>query len=133
MAGDDKDYLGEVLPADGSKIGFWRQEPRLDDGKNVREHVEMAVGEVRALMKRFEELGEKMGQDPPPADFDAIMEEYGVLQDKIEACGGWELDRTVERAMDALRLPAGDADVSKLSGGERRRVALCQLLLSKPD
>jgi energy-dependent translational throttle protein EttA len=133
MAGEDKDFLGEVRPADGIKIGYLRQEPLLDAKQTVREHVDMAVGEVRALVKRFEELGEKMGQDPPPDDFDAIMAEYGELQDKIEAAGGWEIDRTVERAMDALRLPPGDADVTKLSGGERRRVALCQLLLSKPD
>ncbi len=133
MSGDDKEFLGEAKAADGIKVGYLRQEPQLDETKNVREHVEVAVADVRGLLTRFEQLGEMMGQDPPPDDFDKIMEEYGELQNKIEAAGGWELDRTVERAMDALRLPPGDADVTTLSGGERRRVALCQLLLSKPD
>jgi ATP-binding cassette ChvD family protein len=133
MAGVDKEFIGEAKPADGIKVGYLRQEPQLDETKNVREHVEMAVADVRGLLTRFEQLGEMMGQDPPHDDFDKIMEEYGELQNQIEAANGWELDRTVERAMDALRLPAGDADVTKLSGGERRRVALCQLLLSKPD
>jgi ATP-binding cassette ChvD family protein len=133
MAGVDTDFIGEAKAADGTKIGYLRQEPELDPTKNVREQVELAVAETRGLLTRFEEIGELMGQDPPPENFDALMEEYAQLQNKIEAVDAWELDRVVERAMDALRLPPGDADVTKLSGGERRRVALCQLLLSKPD
>jgi ATPase subunit of ABC transporter with duplicated ATPase domains len=133
MAGVDTDFIGEAKSADGTRIGYLRQEPELDPTKNVREHVELAVAETRGLLTRFEEIGELMGQDPPPDNFDGLLEEYAELQNKIEAVDAWEIDRVVERAMDALRLPPGDADVTKLSGGERRRVALCQLLLSKPD
>ncbi|WP_434045922.1 energy-dependent translational throttle protein EttA [Sorangium cellulosum] len=131
MAGVDKDYLGEARPADGIRIGYLAQEPQLEAGKTVLEHVEMAVHDVRSLVQRFEEIGTKLGESPP--DMEALLEEYAALQDKIEAAGGWEIDRVVERAMDALRLPPPDADVTKLSGGERRRVALCRLLLEKPD
>ncbi|WP_438018602.1 energy-dependent translational throttle protein EttA [Sorangium sp. So ce315] len=131
MAGVDKEYLGEAKPADGIRIGYLPQEPQLEAGKTVQEHVEMAVHDVRSLVQRFEEIGAKLGESPP--DMEALLEEYAALQDKIEATGGWEIDRVVERAMDALRLPPPDADVTKLSGGERRRVALCRLLLEKPD
>ncbi|WP_437782346.1 energy-dependent translational throttle protein EttA [Sorangium sp. So ce1097] len=131
MAGVDKEYLGEAKPADGIRIGYLAQEPQLEAGKTVQEHVEMAVHDVRSLVQRFEEIGQKLGESPP--DMEALLEEYAALQDKIEAAGGWEIDRVVERAMDALRLPPPDADVTKLSGGERRRVALCRLLLEKPD
>ncbi|MGK3990739.1 energy-dependent translational throttle protein EttA [Sorangium sp. So ce136] len=131
MAGVDKDYLGEARPADGIRIGYLAQEPQLEAGKTVLEHVEMAVHDVRSLVQRFEEIGAKLGESPP--DMEALLEEYAALQDKIEAANGWEIDRVVERAMDALRLPPPDADVTKLSGGERRRVALCRLLLEKPD
>ncbi|WP_437298185.1 energy-dependent translational throttle protein EttA [Sorangium sp. So ce426] len=131
MAGVDKEYLGEAKPADGVRIGYLAQEPQLEAGKTVQEHVEMAVHEVRSLVQRFEEIGAKLGESPP--DMEALLEEYAALQDKIEAANGWEIDRVVERAMDALRLPPPDADVAKLSGGERRRVALCRLLLEKPD
>ncbi|WP_437624674.1 energy-dependent translational throttle protein EttA [Sorangium sp. So ce1151] len=131
MAGVDKDYLGEARPADGIRIGYLAQEPQLEAGKTVLEHVEMAVHDVRSLVQRFEEIGTKLGESPP--DMEALLEEYAALQDKIEAANGWEIDRVVERAMDALRLPPPDADVTKLSGGERRRVALCRLLLEKPD
>ncbi|AUX40164.1 ABC transporter ATP-binding protein [Sorangium cellulosum] len=131
MAGVDKEYLGEAKPADGIRIGYLAQEPQLEAGKTVQEHVEMAVHEVRSLVQRFEEIGTKLGESPP--DMEALLEEYSALQDKIEAANGWEIDRVVERAMDALRLPPPDADVTKLSGGERRRVALCRLLLEKPD
>jgi energy-dependent translational throttle protein EttA len=131
MAGVDKEYLGEAKPADGTRIGYLPQEPQLEAGKTVQEHVEMAVHEVRSLVQRFEEIGAKLGESPP--DMEALLEEYAALQDKIEAANGWEIDRVVERAMDALRLPPPDADVTKLSGGERRRVALCRLLLEKPD
>jgi ATP-binding cassette ChvD family protein len=131
MAGIDKDFLGEARPAPGTRIGFLQQEPKLEAGKTVQEIVEGAVHETRSLVHRFEEIGIKLGEDPP--NMDALLEEYSVLQDKIEAANGWEIDRVVERAMDALRLPPADAKVDTLSGGERRRVALCRLLLEKPD
>ena len=131
MAGIDKEHLGEARPADGIRIGFLQQEPQLDPTKTVRDEVEAAVHATRSLVHRFEEIGALLGQDSP--DMDKLLEEYSVLQDKIEASGGWEIDRVVERAMDALRLPPADAPVDKLSGGERRRVALCRLLLEKPD
>ena len=131
MAGEDTEYLGEAKAADGLKIGFLPQEPQLDPEKSVLEHVEMAVADTRGLLTRFEEIGELLGQDPP--NMDELLEEYGELQNAIDAANAWELDRVVERAMDALRLPPGEANVEHLSGGERRRVALCQLLLSKPD
>jgi energy-dependent translational throttle protein EttA len=131
MAGVDREHGGEAKPADGVRIGFLPQEPKLDPGKTVQEQVELAVHETRALVHRFEEIGQKLGEDPP--DMEALLEEYASLQDKIEATGGWEIDRVVERAMDALRLPPPDAAVDHLSGGERRRVALCRLLLEKPD
>jgi len=131
MAGVDKDYQGDAKAADGVRIGYLAQEPKLEAGKTVLEIVEEAVHETRSLVQRFEEIGQKLGEDPP--DMDKLLEEYAELQDKIEASGGWEIDRVVERAMDALRLPPADAKVDPLSGGERRRVALCRLLLSKPD
>src|SRR5262245_49954020 len=120
MAGVDKDYMGEAKPADGVRVGYLAQEPRLDPGKTVQEAVEEAGHETRSLVRRFEEIGQKLGEDPP--DMEKLLEEYGVLQDKIEAVGGWEIDRVVERAMDALRLPPADAKVDVLSGGEKRRV-----------
>jgi ATP-binding cassette ChvD family protein len=131
MAGVDKDYLGEAKPADGVRVGFLPQEPRLEAGKTVREQVEAAVHDVRSLIHRFEEIGTKLGESPP--DMEALLEEYSALQDKIDASNGWEIDRVIERAIDALRLPPPDANVDNLSGGERRRVALCRLLLEKPD
>jgi ATP-binding cassette ChvD family protein len=131
MAGIDNEFLGEAKPADGTRVGFLQQEPKLDAGKTVIENVEAAVKDTRQLLTRFEEIGVLLGESPD--NMEALLEEYGVLQDKIEASGGWELDRMLERAMDALRLPPGDAEVDKLSGGERRRVALCRLLLEKPD
>jgi ATP-binding cassette ChvD family protein len=131
MAGLDKEFLGEAKAAPGTRIGFLQQEPKLEAGKTVQEIVEGAVHETRSLVQRFEEIGIKLGEDPP--NMDALLEEYSALQDKIEAANGWEIDRVVERAMDALRLPPADAKVDTLSGGERRRVALCRLLLEKPD
>ena len=133
MAGVDTEHLGEARAADGTRIGYLRQEPPLDPEKNVRQHVELAVADTRSLLTRFEELGARLGEDMPAETMEKLLEEYGELQNKIDAVDAWEIDRTVERAMDALRLPPGEADVTKLSGGERRRVALCQLLLSKPD
>src|SRR5262245_55786117 len=131
MAGVEKEYGGEAKPADGTKVGFLPQEPRLEPGKTVQEQVEMAVHATRSLVHRFEEIGQLLGENPP--NMDELLEEYSVLQDKIDATGGWEIDRVVERAMDALRLPPPFANVDNLSGGERRRVALCRLLLEKPD
>lgn len=133
MAGVDQDYVGEARPQPGIKIGFLAQEPHLDPKKDVRGNVEEAVAETKALLDQFNEISMKFGE---PMDDDAmnkLMEKQAALQEKIEAAGAWELDRKLEIAADALRLPPWDADVTKLSGGERRRVALCRLLLSNPD
>src|SRR5438105_7272013 len=133
MAGVDKDFFGEAKPADGIKIGYLPQEPALDAKKNVLENVEEAVARVKGLLKRFDEVNMKLGEDLAPGEMDKLLDEQGKLQDAIEAANGWDLDRTLEIAMDALRLPPPDADVTRLSGGERRRVALCRVLLEKPD
>src|SRR5882762_1827705 len=133
MAGVDKDFLGEAGPAPGLKIGFLPQEPQLDPAKDVKGNVEEGVAETRKLLTRFEELSMKLGEDMPADKMDKLLEEQSRLQDQIEAANAWELDHTVDMAMDALRCPPGDADVTKISGGEKRRVALCRLLLSKPD
>ncbi|MFW5954696.1 MAG: energy-dependent translational throttle protein EttA [Guyparkeria sp.] len=131
MAGEDKDIIGEARPQPGTKIGYLKQEPDLDPDKDVRGNVMDGVGEMAELLERFNKVSEQFAD--PDADFEALMEEQGKLQDKIEAGGGWDLDRKLEVAADALRLPPWDADVTLLSGGERRRVALCRLLLSNPD
>jgi ATP-binding cassette ChvD family protein len=133
MAGLDKDFAGEAFPAEGTRIGHLPQEPQLDPKKTVLQHVEEAVAPIRKLLDRFEELSMKLGEDLPAAEMDKVMDEQARVQDRIEAANAWELDRTVEIAMDALRLPPGEADVTKLSGGERRRVALCRLLLQPSD
>ena len=133
MAGVDQDYVGEARPQPGIKIGFLAQEPQLNAKKDVRGNVEEAVAETKALLDQFNDISMKFGE---PMDDDAmnkLMEKQAALQEKIDAAGAWELDRKLEIAADALRLPPWDADVTKLSGGERRRVALCQLLLSNPD
>ncbi|HEX2573612.1 MAG TPA: energy-dependent translational throttle protein EttA [Polyangia bacterium] len=131
MAGVDKEFIGEATPAPGIKIGYLAQEPQLNPAKDVMGNVMEAVKETKALLTRFEEVNAAFAD--PDADMDKLMAEQAELQDKIDAAGAWDLERNVEIAMDALRLPPGDADVSKLSGGERRRVALCRLLLEKPD
>ncbi len=131
MAGVDKDFIGEAYPAEGINIGYLPQEPQLDATMDVRGNVELAVTKERALLRRFEEVSAAFGE--PDADMDKLLAEQAKLQDAIDAANLWELDRQVDIAMDALRLPPGDADVTKLSGGEKRRVALCRLLLSKPD
>jgi ATP-binding cassette ChvD family protein len=133
MAGVDKDFFGEAKPADGITIGYLPQEPQLDAKKNVLGNVEEAVGQVKKLLVRFDEVNMRLGEDISPDEMEKLLEEQGKLQDAIEAAKGWELDRTLEIAMDALRLPPPDADVTKLSGGERRRVALCKILLQRPD
>ncbi|HXU70915.1 MAG TPA: energy-dependent translational throttle protein EttA [Polyangia bacterium] len=131
MAGVDQEFIGEAFPADGIKIGYLPQEPILDETKDVKGNVELAVQETKDLLRRFEEVSAKFAD--PDADMDKLMEEQAKLQDKIDAANAWELDRQLDIAMDALRLPPGDANVKNLSGGEKRRVALCRLLLSKPD
>ena len=133
MAGADDDFLGEARPADGLRIGHLSQEPQLDRGKDVRGNVEDGVAQTRDLLTRFEGVSLKLGEDLTPDAMEKLLEEQAQLQDKIDAANAWDLDRTVELAMDALRVPPGDADVTTISGGERRRVALCRLLLSKPD
>jgi ATP-binding cassette ChvD family protein len=131
MAGLDDGFTGEARLTPGFSVGYLSQEPQLDASKDVVGNVADGVGEQRDLLVRFNEVCAAMGD--PDADFDALLEEQSNLQTKIDAAGAWDLERTLEIAMDALRLPAPDADVTKLSGGERRRVALCRLLLSKPD
>ena len=133
MAGVDKDFFGDAKAADGIRIGYLPQEPTLDPKKNVIENVEEAVAHTKGLLKRFDEVNLKLGEDMSPAEMDKLLEEQGKLQDAIEAANGWDLERTLEIAMDALRLPPADAEVTKLSGGERRRVALCRVLLERPD
>ena len=131
MAGVDKGHLGEARPQPGIRIGYLSQEPQLDNSKDVRGNVEESVKEVKALLTRFNAISDAFAD--PDADFDKLLTEQAELQDKIEAAGAWDLERKLEIAADALRLPPWDADVTKLSGGERRRVALCTLLLSNPD
>ncbi|HUS65966.1 MAG TPA: energy-dependent translational throttle protein EttA [Kofleriaceae bacterium] len=133
MAGVDKDFTGEAWAADGVKVGFLPQEPVLDPTKDVFGNVEEAVADTRALLTKFEEISTQLGEDMDGDKMEKLLEKQGQLQDKIDAVNAWDLDRTIEIAMDALRTPPGDADVNVLSGGERRRVALCRLLLSKPD
>src|SRR5881396_1457120 len=133
MAGVEHDFAGDALPAEGIRIGHLPQEPVLDPAKNVLQHVEEAVAETRALLTRFEELSMRLGEPLPDAEMEKVLAEQARVQDAIDAAGAWELDRRLEVAMDALRLPPGEADVTTLSGGERRRVALCRVLLRQPD
>ncbi|MGH7899735.1 MAG: energy-dependent translational throttle protein EttA, partial [Candidatus Binatia bacterium] len=133
MAGLEKNHQGEATLSAGYTVGYLPQEPQLDATKNVLGNVEEGVGETRALLSRFEEISLKFGEPLDDDAMNALLEEQAELQDKIDAIGAWELDRTLDVAMEALRVPAPDTDVSVLSGGERRRVALCRLLLQKPD
>ena len=133
IAGVDTDFLGEARPADGIKIGFLAQEPELDESKDVLGNVEEGLADIRDLMQRFEAVSARFGEELTDDEMNALLEEQGKLQDRIDAVGGWELERKLEIAMDALRCPPADAKVSTLSGGERRRVALCRLLLQQPD
>lgn len=133
MAGVDKEFNGEARPQPGIKIGYLPQEPQLDASKDVRGNVEEGVGETMDLLKRFNEISDRFAEPMSEDEMTKLLEEQGNLQSQIDAVGGWEIERKLEIAADALRLPPWDADVTKLSGGERRRVALCRLLLSKPD
>ena len=133
FAGVDTDFIGEARPAGGIRIGWLPQEPRLDPAKDVRGNVEDGVAEVRALLTEFERISARFAEPMSEEAMNALLEQQGELQHRIDAAGAWELDRKLDIAMDALRLPPPDADVTKISGGERRRVALCRLLLSQPD
>jgi sulfate-transporting ATPase len=133
MAGEDQEFIGEAFAADGISVGFLPQEPRLDPAKTVLGNVEEGMSETKALLERYDELNMKLGEDLAPDVMDKVMDEQGRLQDRIDAVNAWELDSQLELAMDALRCPPPDVDVTTLSGGERRRVALCRLLLKSPD
>ena len=133
MAGQDEEYQGEAWAGEGIRVGYLAQEPQLDENKTVKENVMDGVRDVADLVARFNEISEIMGDPPEDADFDALMEEMGELQEKIDAVDGWTLDNQLEIAMEALRCPPGDSPVTDLSGGEKRRVALCRLLLDKPE
>ena len=133
MAGVDQDFVGEARPAEGIRIGFLPQEPQLDLTKDVRGNVEAAVAATRRLLGAFEALSARFSEPMSDDEMARLLDQQGELQTRIEAANAWDLDRTVDIAMDALRLPPGDADVSTLSGGERRRVALCRVLLEQPD
>ncbi len=133
MSGEDTEFIGEAFPAEGITIGMLHQEPHLDPTKDVKGNVEEGVAETKALLDRYDELNMKLGEDLAPDVMDKVLEEQGRLQDRIDAVNAWEIDSQLELAMDALRCPPPDADVTKLSGGERRRVALCRLLLRSPD
>src|SRR6266571_2144195 len=133
MAGEDTSFIGEAFKADGATVGFLHQEPRLDPNKSVLGNVEEGVAPIKALLARYDEVNAKLGEDLAADEMDKVLDEQGKLQDRIEASNAWDLDSRLELAMDALRLPPPDAEVAKLSGGERRRVALCRLLLQSPD
>ncbi|MBV8133558.1 MAG: energy-dependent translational throttle protein EttA [Alphaproteobacteria bacterium] len=133
MAGEEQDFSGEAWAAEGARVGYLPQEPGLDAAKDVFGNVIEGLAETKALLDRFEAVSARFAEDLSPAEMDALIAEQGELQEKIDQAGAWELDRTIEIAMDALRCPPGDAAVATLSGGERRRVALCRLLLQRPD
>ncbi|MCZ6822161.1 MAG: energy-dependent translational throttle protein EttA [Deltaproteobacteria bacterium] len=133
MAGVETEFTGEAKPAPGLRVGYLPQEPELDPSKDVLGNVEDGVAEVRALLKRFEDLSARFSEPMDDGAMEALLQKQSKLQDQIDAQNAWELDRTLEIAMDALRLPPADAEVSKLSGGEKRRIALCRLLLQKPE
>ena len=133
MAGEDDKFIGEAFPADSISVGFLHQEPKLDPAKTVLGNVEEAVAGIKALLARYDDVNAKLGEDLDPDEMEKALDEQARIQDKIEASNAWDLDSRLELAMDALRLPPPDAEVSRLSGGERRRVALCRLLLQSPD
>jgi ATP-binding cassette ChvD family protein len=133
MAGEDQTFIGDAFPADGISVGFLHQEPRLNAAKTVLGNVEEGVAPIKALLERYDEVNATLGEDLSPEEMDKVLEEQSRIQDRIDASNAWDLDSRLELAMDALRLPPPDADVTTLSGGERRRVALCRLLLQSPD
>jgi energy-dependent translational throttle protein EttA len=133
MAGEDREFSGEAFPAAGITVGFLPQEPHLDPAKSVLGNIEEGVAGLRALVTQYERLSERLGEDLPPKEMEKVLDQQGQFQDRIEAAGAWDLDSRLEVAMDALRVPPADADVKTISGGERRRVALCRLLLQSPD
>jgi ATPase subunit of ABC transporter with duplicated ATPase domains len=133
MAGVESGSTGEAFPAEGISIGLLPQEPVLDPSKTVLGNIEEGVAEIRALLVRFDEVNERFSQELSPEEMDALLAEQAALQDRIDAASAWDLDSRLEVAMEALRVPPADSDVSTLSGGERRRVALCRLLLRAPD
>jgi sulfate-transporting ATPase len=133
MAGEDTSFLGEAFSGEGISIGFLPQEPRLDESKTVLGNVEEGVAETRALLMRYDDVNAKLGEDLSPEEMEKVLDEQSRIQDKIDASNAWDLDSRLDLAMDALRLPPSDAEVARLSGGERRRVALCRLLLQSPD
>jgi energy-dependent translational throttle protein EttA len=133
MAGQDHEFLGEAFAAEGISVGFLQQEPQLDSSKSVLGNVEEGVASIKALLTRYDEVNDKLGQDLSPEEMEKVLEEQSRIQDKIDASNAWDIDSRLELAMDALRLPPPDAEVTTLSGGERRRVALCRLLLQSPD
>jgi len=133
MAGVDHDFQGEAWPHEGTRIGYLSQEPQLDASKNVKENVDVAVKPVRDLLKKFEDISNKFAEPMSDDEMTKLLDQQARVQEKIDAVNAWDIDRKIEIAMDALRLPPADADVDKLSGGERRRVALCRTLLEEPD
>src|SRR5207237_357992 len=133
MALVEKDFIGSARPADGITIGFVPQEPRLDETKDVKGNVEEAVKSTRALLQRYEDLSAKLAEPLEPDEMEKVLANLSRTQDAIEAANAWELDRQLEIAMDAMRLPPGDAKTTTISGGERRRVALCKTLLQRPN
>ncbi len=133
IAGQDDEFSGEAWAADGVTVGYLEQEPDLDPEKDVEGNVMEAMSETKSLVDQFNELSAKFAEPMSDEEMNKLLAEQGELQEKIDAVNGWDLERTLDVAMDALRCPPGDSDVTKLSGGERRRVALCRLLLQKPD
>ena len=133
MAGEETGYIGEAFPGQGVSIGYLHQEPQLNPKKDVRGNVEEGVAEIKAVLDRYDAVNARLGEDMSPEEMDKVLDEQSKLQDRIDATNAWDLDSRLDLAMDALRLPPPDADVTTLSGGERRRVALCRLLLLSPD
>lgn len=133
MAGIDKEFQGEAFAREGVKVGYLAQEPQLDDSLSVKENVTEGIRETANLLKEYEEIAGKFAEEMSPEDMDKLIQKQATLQDKIDACNAWDLDRKIQIAMDALRCPPADANVKNLSGGEKRRVALCRLLISQPD
>jgi ATP-binding cassette ChvD family protein len=133
MAGVDHDFLGDAFPARDFRVGYLQQEPQLDPTKTVKENVMEGMGELPKLLEEFNRISQRLCEEISPEEMDKLIEKQGAIQEKIEAADGWEIDQKLDRAMDALRCPPGDWPVTNLSGGEKRRVALCRLLLSNPD